>query len=162
MKASAEELFCPSVARHLANGLEVRELHSFLVTSEFRRAASSKIIRYPFIRPNFPTPLYKLRLRRLGLFCTKCGTDLPDDSQFCRKCGQSLGSAKSVSTGGGAAAAPTLAPTKSNPWVRAAITVLLVALLGWLVLYAVQQRPHIKYSSYTQSQPPVPSRSCIG
>jgi zinc-ribbon domain len=36
------------------------------------------------------------------MFCTKCGTDLPDDSRFCRSCGQTLGV---FSTGGGAAAA---------------------------------------------------------
>ena len=27
------------------------------------------------------------------MFCSKCGTELPDDSQFCRKCGQGLGTA---------------------------------------------------------------------
>jgi uncharacterized paraquat-inducible protein A len=43
------------------------------------------------------------------MFCTKCGIDLPDDSQFCRKCGQ----AQSVSSTAGAAAA--VAPAKIKP-----------------------------------------------
>jgi zinc-ribbon domain len=42
------------------------------------------------------------------MFCTKCGTDVPDDSRFCRSCGQMLGI---VSTGAGAAAA--VAPARS-------------------------------------------------
>jgi zinc-ribbon domain len=46
------------------------------------------------------------------MFCTKCGTDLPDDSRFCRSCGQTLGS---VSTGGGAAAAPARIATPAKP-----------------------------------------------
>lgn len=33
------------------------------------------------------------------MFCPKCGTETPDDSQFCRKCGQSLAGAVSTSTG---------------------------------------------------------------
>ena len=36
------------------------------------------------------------------MFCAKCGADLPNDSRFCRSCGQTLGV---VSVGGGAAAA---------------------------------------------------------
>jgi hypothetical protein len=44
------------------------------------------------------------------VFCTKCGTDLPNDSRFCRSCGQTLGV---VSTGGGAAAA--VAPARIAP-----------------------------------------------
>ncbi|MGO9647288.1 MAG: zinc-ribbon domain-containing protein [Terriglobales bacterium] len=30
------------------------------------------------------------------MFCPKCGTDHPDDSQFCRKCGQTLSAAGST------------------------------------------------------------------
>lgn len=49
------------------------------------------------------------------MFCNKCGTEVPDDSQFCRKCGKAL-SAAPVSTGGGAAAAP--ARVAAKPKVR--------------------------------------------
>lgn len=68
------------------------------------------------------------------MFCSKCGTDLPDDSQFCRKCGQGVGS---VSVGGGAAAAVAPAPTaaakpkrKTAVWI-AAIFLLVAAWAGW-------------------------------
>jgi hypothetical protein len=43
------------------------------------------------------------------MFCSKCGTQTPNDSQFCRKCGRTLSSATAVSSTG-AAAAPALAP----------------------------------------------------
>ena len=49
------------------------------------------------------------------MFCTKCGTDLPNDSRFCRSCGQTLGA---VSTGGGAAAAPARIATPAKPKSR--------------------------------------------
>ena len=42
------------------------------------------------------------------MFCSQCGTDLPNDSRFCRGCGQMQGV---VSAGGGAAAA--LAPART-------------------------------------------------
>ena len=73
------------------------------------------------------------------MFCTKCGTDLPDDSRFCRTCGQTLGV---VSTGGGAAAAvapapiqPPVAPRASSGAGRSIgmrlIPVLLLVFLVW-------------------------------
>jgi zinc-ribbon domain len=33
------------------------------------------------------------------MFCPKCGVELPDDSQFCRKCGSKFGAKPSVRTG---------------------------------------------------------------
>ena len=45
------------------------------------------------------------------MFCTQCGTNLPDDSQFCRGCGKTLGA---VSTGSGTAAAPAPAPVPTT------------------------------------------------
>lgn len=68
------------------------------------------------------------------MFCTKCGTDLPDDSRFCRSCGQTLGV---VSTGGGAAAAPArIAPKpKSRFTYWHYVGLLVLVLLGgtWYV-----------------------------
>jgi uncharacterized membrane protein YvbJ len=43
------------------------------------------------------------------MFCHKCGVELPDDSRFCRKCGQ----AQSVLAGGGAAVALALIPEEN-------------------------------------------------
>lgn len=71
------------------------------------------------------------------MFCSKCGTDLPGDSLFCRSCGQTQ---TVVSTGGGAAAAPARIPIsvskpkgKSAIWIVAGL-VLIVALFGvWYV-----------------------------
>lgn len=42
------------------------------------------------------------------MFCSKCGTEHSDDSQFCRKCGQGL--AVAVTGGAGAAVAPARVP----------------------------------------------------
>jgi hypothetical protein len=67
------------------------------------------------------------------MFCMKCGTDLPDDSRFCRSCGQMQGV---VSTGGGAAAAmaPAQTPERKKSTLRSpkrwAIFLALIALTG--------------------------------
>jgi len=52
------------------------------------------------------------------MFCMKCGTDLPDDSQFCRKCGQAQ-SVSSTSAGAAAAVAPAPIRPSAAPSVGA-------------------------------------------
>ena len=48
------------------------------------------------------------------IYCTKCGTSLPDDAKFCAKCGAPIGATGAASgaaaPGAAAASAPTLAP----------------------------------------------------
>lgn len=66
------------------------------------------------------------------MFCSKCGTDLPEDSQFCRKCGTSL---STVTTSSGGAAAP--APAKAKPSVRTPFKIAGVLVLLFLVVVAV-------------------------
>jgi hypothetical protein len=48
------------------------------------------------------------------IYCTKCGTSLPDDAKFCAKCGTPVGAA-----GGASAAAPAAAPA-GGPTIAAA------------------------------------------
>jgi hypothetical protein len=68
------------------------------------------------------------------MFCHKCGVDLPDDSQFCRKCGQ----AQSVSVGGGAAVAPARIPEPApKPQNLTLLTVLCALPLLFLVCWIV-------------------------
>jgi hypothetical protein len=77
------------------------------------------------------------------MFCSKCGTDLPNDSRFCRSCGQTQ---TAVSTGGGAAAAPARIPASaSTPKSKTTIgivagLVVIVALAGvWYVQNSSRQ-----------------------
>jgi hypothetical protein len=77
------------------------------------------------------------------MFCSKCGTDLPDDSRFCRSCGQTLGA---VSTGGGAAAAPARIPAQetksaSANWWMLPIIVLTVLGVAWLIAASAAHGP---------------------
>ncbi len=66
------------------------------------------------------------------MFCPKCGTETPDDSQFCRKCGKSLG-VVSIADGAvvGAAQAPQPKPERRTTlW---ALVALLSLVAGWAV-----------------------------
>lgn len=80
------------------------------------------------------------------MFCSKCGTDLPDDSRFCRSCGQTLGV---VSTGGGAAAAFAPARTiereeehsRSAIWWALPVALIVVVGVAWFLSTSVVHRP---------------------
>lgn len=90
------------------------------------------------------------------MFCTRCGTDLPDDSVFCRKCGHALGQAHNVDAG--AAAAPALEPEKPKRVglylvIGLALGVLIVA---WLVNQGTQDkaRPNRPAAAFQVPPPP--------
>jgi len=62
------------------------------------------------------------------MFCTKCGTELPDDSQFCRKCGQQLSSTATTLSGAAVAPAPLVEPKQRRsalPWILVGVLILL-------------------------------------
>lgn len=74
------------------------------------------------------------------MFCTNCGIDLPDDSQFCRKCGRAQGVTPATS----AAPAPAVAPApvlvatqpKSNTLLKVVCGLPLFFLICWIVWHA--------------------------
>jgi hypothetical protein len=75
------------------------------------------------------------------MFCLTCGTDLPNDSRFCRSCGQTQ---TAVSTGGGAAAAPARIPTPaSKPQNKTTIGIV----AGLLVIVALAGVWYVQNSS---------------
>jgi hypothetical protein len=51
----------------------------------------------------------------LRMFCNECGTDLPDDSHFCRKCGYALAAMSSPDTSPALGTTTTKPPTVSSP-----------------------------------------------
>ena len=70
------------------------------------------------------------------MFCPKCGTEHPDDSQFCRKCGNTIGTASTTPT-----VAPPKPETKKKPLVRAPFAILGVLVVIFLIYaYNASQR----------------------
>jgi hypothetical protein len=69
------------------------------------------------------------------VFCSTCGTETSDDSQFCRKCGKGL-AVSATSSGAGATVAPARIPDppKPKPLVRAPFLIA-GALLLLLLIY---------------------------
>lgn len=60
--------------------------------------------------------------KEVGMFCSRCGTENPDDGSFCMKCGAGLGTSES----GGAA------PAKAGTGLESNVAGLLCYVLGWL------------------------------
>ena len=84
-------------------------------------------------------PMWRSSIRAvdkgIAMFCPKCGTEMPDDSQFCRKCGSALTAAGSNVSTTGAAAAAAAAPQRVNePAPKPKSHVGLVILLAILAL----------------------------
>ncbi len=117
------------------------------------------------------------RRRISDVFCTKCGTDLPDDSQFCRKCGQALRSAQALgmSSGTAAATAPVVIPAKplsTRPavivitlLVGIAAVLLIFKMMDWYLDNASQNKGNSSTSQYQlppSAPPPQLHRVVIG
>lgn len=90
----------------------------------------------------------------VDMFCSKCGVDLPEDSQFCRKCGQAQ-SVAPTSAGAAAAVAPArirvaTLPPKNNTakWVLGLLALLFICGLVW------QMSLHAFDYSHTAAQTP--------
>jgi zinc-ribbon domain len=88
------------------------------------------------------------------MFCSKCGVDLPDDSQFCRKCGQAQ-SVTSASRGAAAAVAPARIPVAARlpKWVLP--FVLLVVVCGVVWHFSLNAFGGHATASQPLQQPPV-------
>jgi len=75
------------------------------------------------------------------VFCTKCGVETPDDSQFCRKCGKPLAVA-ATTDGAAVAVAPARVAKSTNEtpkaetrrWRGGIIAFLVLAVLVWIFI----------------------------
>src|SRR5215472_8515150 len=76
------------------------------------------------------------------MFCTKYGSDQPDDSQFCHKCGQAFGTLVTASTSSGMAAVAAPATSQPKTTVRQSfilgLCLVLVASV-WYIGHEIQQ-----------------------
>lgn len=104
---------------------------------------------------------YRFRAKYSGegsdVFCSKCGTDLPDDSQFCRKCGQLLGPAAQTTSAGTVAPAPAVKSQRMIAiWFLLPILCLLVWFLGWGSGWRSQEQQKTTLPGTQQKQQPPP------
>lgn len=87
------------------------------------------------------------------MFCLKCGTDLPDGSQFCRKCGQSQSIATATTSSGAASAvAPARIPAPKSK--RSTAMWRLVPFLLVVAVWAIwEMNAHGYYGTSNTSHP---------
>jgi hypothetical protein len=97
------------------------------------------------------------------MFCPKCGNDIGDDSQFCRKCG-SAASVVSTSSGAAAGVAPARVRTEEVPpqqkrnvviWILAVVFLFLAAM--WV--QQANRRSSVAQQQAVQSQPRLQTQS---
>jgi hypothetical protein len=93
------------------------------------------------------------------MFCPKCGVDLPDDSQFCRKCGRAQGHAVNVSTDAAAVAPARIPPPQPHgntaKWV---VGILIFLAVCWTLRQAELKFSQLR-SVVAQSQSAVQQHS---
>jgi hypothetical protein len=101
------------------------------------------------------------------MFCRKCGTGMPDDSQFCLKCGQSVATSegRASATGTAAAVAPARIPIriaaprpKRNiaAWILGCVflSVFLLLVVVWVGVQVIRHSQLSAQSSASQERPP--------
>lgn len=102
------------------------------------------------------------------MYCKKCGKSIPDDSVFCPSCGCAIGQTNTETIS--SAQIPTQSPTKNNngkkvkgvfgklkslignwdPWVRVALSVVLVAVAMICVFQGINELTSDNYDFYTE------------
>lgn len=83
------------------------------------------------------------------MFCSYCGTEVAEESRFCRKCGTAFGITVAAPPAGFSAAAapvpalerPSIYDERPSPVGRWVLMVLLIIVIGWAVLSITTLRP---------------------
>src|ERR1700731_3382719 len=78
------------------------------------------------------------------MFCTRCGTETPDDSQFCRKCGLPLATTHRPLP-------PAEVPQKRKLLGPAFVLFLILVIGGWVVNNATRRQQTAAVPKYSQS-----------